>query len=124
MHELPSIIEKLRHLRAEFSDRLERIRRDRNRAEGPLSADFKEQAVERENDEVLTKLVQTTAADLHQMDHALQRVELGLYPLCEVCGDRIEMDRLRAMPFATVCAACVKTAERASATKRKPRQAA
>lgn len=106
MHQMNPVIEKLRHLRAEFSDRLERIRHDRRHVEGPVSADFKEQVVERENDEVLERLEAATAADLKQMEHALRRVETGLYPLCEVCGDRIEMERLQIMPFATTCRLC------------------
>ena len=111
MHDLHAITEKLRQLRAEFSDRLDRIRRDRHHVDGPVSADFKEQVVERENDDVLARLETATEADLRQMDHALDRVQAGLYPLCEDCGDRIEMDRLRAMPFATVCKRCVAKAE-------------
>lgn len=126
MQELTTIIAELRKLRAEFSERLERIRRDRHHAEGPVSADFAEQATERENDEVLAQLEGSTAADLKQMDHALRRVEAGLYPLCEICGARIEMDRLRVMPFATVCGACAaKGAAPAKAgIRRKPKKAA
>lgn len=114
MDNLHKIIEELRHRRAEFANRLERIRHDKNRVDGPVSADFNEQVVERENDEVLANLERTTVADLQQMDHALQRVEAGLYPICETCGDRIEMDRLRAMPHATVCAGCLREAAKKS----------
>lgn len=106
MHELTPLIETLRKLRAEFSERLDRIRHERHHVDGPVSADFKEQVVERENDEVLARLETATEQDLRQMDHALRRVAAGLYPICESCGDRIEMDRLRAMPHATTCKGC------------------
>lgn len=119
MQDHHSLIEKLRQLRTEFADRLERIRRDRHHVEGPVSADSEEQVVDRENDEVLARLEATTAADLRQMDHALERVQAGLYPQCEVCGDRIEFERLSAMPFATVCASCAKKASSTKARKRK-----
>ena len=78
MHKLTPLIEHLHTLRAEFSERLDRIRHDRRHVDGPVSADFKEQAVERENDEVLARLESATEQDLRQMDHALRRVEAGL----------------------------------------------
>jgi hypothetical protein len=37
---------------------------------------------------------------------ALDRIALGLYPLCEACGDRIEADRLRSDPAARLCWSC------------------
>jgi DnaK suppressor protein len=119
MNEVTHLIEKLRSLRTEMAERLQRIRNDRRRVEGPVSADFKEQVVERENDEVLAQLEDTTAADLRQMEHALSRVDAGLYPLCETCGDRIEMDRLRALPFATTCRVCVARSDTEALLERK-----
>ncbi|HZP13978.1 MAG TPA: TraR/DksA family transcriptional regulator [Nevskiaceae bacterium] len=119
MNELHSLIERLRTMRTEFGHRLDRIRHDRHHKDGPVSADFKEQVTERENDEVLARLETATTTDLRQIDHALSRVEAGLYPLCERCGERIEMQRLQAMPFATVCTRCVKAEER----RRKPSKA-
>jgi RNA polymerase-binding transcription factor DksA len=47
-----------------------------------------------------------SAHDLAQLDHALARIDAGLYPLCETCGARIEMDRLRVTPQATQCRIC------------------
>lgn len=117
MTELKAVIDKLHQLRAEISDRFTRIRRDRSHAGAPVSAKFSEQAVERENDEVLDRLHATTEADLRQIDHALSRVQAGLYPLCEVCGNRIEMERLRAMPFATTCARCASKNQQRAASK-------
>jgi len=36
---------------------------------------------------------------------ALVRIEKGMYGICEVCGGRIEEDRLEADPSATTCVA-------------------
>ena len=124
MNDFSPFIERLHQLRTEFSERLERIRHDRHHVEGPVSADFKEQVTERETDEVLARLETTTQADLRQIDHALQRVEAGLYPVCERCGERIEMERLRAMPHATVCTRCVAAEERKSKQSHKARKPA
>lgn len=91
---------------AELSLRLNRIQSDRMRAEQPLEPDFSEQAVQRENDEVLDRLQSATAADLAQVTHAIARLDTGAYGVCEVCGETIEKERLRAVPQATSCSGC------------------
>lgn len=75
------------------------------------SADSKEQAIERENDEVLQKIEESTLAELSQVKQALRRLSTGEYGICEVCGDNIAVGRLRAMPFATRCVACAGAGE-------------
>jgi len=40
---------------------------------------------------------------LQKVDTALERMDKGIYGLCEVCHDAIEDDRLRADPLITVC---------------------
>lgn len=91
---------------AELSNRLKRIESDRKRDEQPLDPDFGEQAVQRENDEVLDRLQIATAADLAQVTHALSRFDAGTYGTCEICGVPIENERLRALPQATSCGNC------------------
>ena len=39
---------------------------------------------------------------LHEIDHALDRIETGDYGICEVTGRPIPVDRLRAIPWATM----------------------
>lgn len=41
-------------------------------------------------------------AMLHDIDHALQRIEEGTYGICEVTGKPIPVARLRAIPWATM----------------------
>lgn len=38
-----------------------------------------------------------------EIEDALLRIERGQYGVCEVCGRRIEMDRLEAAPSARLC---------------------
>lgn len=106
MSELDAVTLLLQQRQRELDDRLQRIRADHQRAAGPLSSDFGEQAVEVENDQVLERLEATTAADLAQVDHALQRLGQGLYGVCEHCGGAISAQRLQAVPQATNCSAC------------------
>lgn len=54
-------------------------------------------AVERERDLVLS------AQALHlvqEIDHALEKIDLGTYGVCEISGQPIPKDRLRAIPWA------------------------
>ncbi len=76
------------------------------------SADSKEQAIERENDEVLEKIEETIIAELTQVKNALRRLREGEYGICESCGDEIAVERLKVMPFATLCVDCAAAMER------------
>jgi len=40
---------------------------------------------------------------VRQIDNALARVDAGTYGQCEVCGKEIEPERLRVLPYATLC---------------------
>ena len=54
-------------------------------------------AVERERDLVLSAQAQQTVAEI---DHALAKLEDGTYGICEVSGQPIPKERLRAIPWA------------------------
>jgi DnaK suppressor protein len=43
---------------------------------------------------------------LAQIDDALRRMDAETYGLCESCGDRVEIERLQALPYATQCMEC------------------
>lgn len=109
------VLELLRTQRDELADRLARIRSDRTRADGPLPQDFADQAIARENDDVLDRLERATAEDLAQFERALRHAQDGDYGLCERCGSGISASRLRALPQATLCAACAAKDESAGA---------
>ena len=51
-------------------------------------------------------LQRESTAQLHEINRALERIELGAYGNCEVCGLPISRDRLRVRPWATRCVAC------------------
>lgn len=40
---------------------------------------------------------------LEQVEHALARIDEGTYGICEACGRPIAEERLRAVPWATLC---------------------
>jgi len=45
---------------------------------------------------------------LHEIDEALERIEKGTYGICSDCNTNISIERLRAMPEATLCIKCEK----------------
>jgi len=93
----------LHTLAHEYQQRAEAIRRDLQRSHSP---DFAEQAVQRQNDEVLQGLLQEAEAGLLAVRHALTRLEEGRYGQCLGCGEPIQLARLQAMPAAELCLAC------------------
>lgn len=49
--------------------------------------------------------------ELTRMDEALGRLEEGKYGLCEDCGEEIDLQRLRVLPYAPCCVKCQKRRE-------------
>jgi DnaK suppressor protein len=92
----------------ELRDRLDRIRRQP--AEAPLDPDFSEQAVQRENDEVLAQLQAETEKMLLDSERALGRLDRGEAEHCSQCGAVIAPARLAAMPYANECLDCASAA--------------
>jgi RNA polymerase-binding transcription factor DksA len=100
------IRQRLRSRRDVLRARVTAVEADRRRTGGPLSPDFAEQSVERENDEVLDSLLTTDTAELQRVERALQRLRAGTYGVCVMCHERIEPERLDTVPEAERCARC------------------
>ncbi|MDH5394920.1 MAG: TraR/DksA C4-type zinc finger protein [Gammaproteobacteria bacterium] len=96
--------EKLLILKKEITNRINSIDKD-IRHEG-MSADWTEQAIERENDEVLESLGNSAEVELANINKALQRIESGEYFSCSQCGNDIPRARLELLPFSLHCVSC------------------
>ena len=92
-----------------LTHRIDEIDRD-IRHEG-MSADWSEQASERENDEVLESLGNTSGQDLQMINYALLRIENGTYFCCDECGREIPDARLELLPFTPYCVDCAEKIE-------------
>lgn len=44
--------------------------------------------------------------ELHDVEHALQRIAEGCYGTCQACGGPMGMQRIRAIPEARYCVTC------------------
>jgi len=74
--------------------------------ENELSRNYEDQATERENDEVLDALNESTIREIHNIDAALMRINEGSYGICLVCGNPVGEKRQEALPYATRCINC------------------
>jgi RNA polymerase-binding transcription factor DksA len=104
----------------ELNDRLSRLNRDVRRENDPLVQDFFDQAVQRQNDEVIDRLRALTAWELDQIDSALAQIAAGSYGCCERCGQSIDHARLQAMPHAPLCQRCARSLEPRARTRAAP----
>ncbi len=96
-------------LKSEVSGRIDAIDRDIRHED--LSADWSEQASERENDEVLESLGNSSEEELAMIKFALMRIEEGNYFNCCECGEQIPGARLDLLPFTAHCVDCAEKIE-------------
>ena len=101
--------QRLLEMKANLTKRIQSIDRD-IRHEG-MSADWSEQASERENDEVLESLGNSSEIELGQIKFALHRIEEGTYFYCNECGEEIPPARLELLPFTAHCVNCAEKIE-------------
>lgn len=78
---------------------------ERNLRKTP-EADSEEQALERENDEVLEQLDTNGRHEIEMIEAALTRISAGTYGVCTQCGEIIASQRLAALPYTTACIKC------------------
>ena len=104
--------QQLETLLAQLEQRLNKVERDRRRETTALEQDWEEQAITRQNDEVLDGLEVEGTQQVAAIRAALQRLEEGTYGLCVTCGEPIAAARLEALPHAVQCIACAAKTER------------
>jgi DnaK suppressor protein len=59
--------------------------------------------------DVLATLDEKGQKDIQAINRALVRMELGEYGSCEVCGKGIQVERLEAIPWTSVCSKHART---------------
>lgn len=105
-NELEAIRERLLQRREELRTRVRKITDDVRHTAGPLSADFAEQASEREHEEVLDALGEAGRIEMRKISAALARIDSGDYGVCISCGEDIPAGRLAVLPFSDSCVRC------------------
>ena len=92
--------------RDELNRRIAKLHSPTRRSEEPLTADFAEQAIQRQNDDVINALEHASQVELAQINRALARIDAGEYGLCVECGEEIPEARLAVLPFTEYCVRC------------------
>ncbi len=92
--------------REQLNQRIHQITQDVRHADGPLPSDFSEQAVERENEEVMDALGEAGRLEMSQINRTLAHIDAGDYGICAACGEPIPEARLEILPHSEYCVAC------------------
>ena len=75
------------------------------------SGDAADAAFDSSGEEIASTLAELESKELAQIERALKRLKAGTYGKCELCGTKIPVARLNALPFSTVCIKCQREIE-------------
>jgi RNA polymerase-binding transcription factor len=99
-------------IQQQLERRLQSLNQRIDEIEGDLrtapSADFEEQATETEGDQVLEGVEGSARIEAQQIHAALKRIKAGSYGECVTCGELINEQRLKALPYAMQCINCAR----------------
>jgi DnaK suppressor protein len=74
--------------------------------------DIGDEAANIYNKQVLLSLNENERTRLQEVDEALDRIENGMYGICEECGGPISLKRLEVRPVAKYCVPCLTKLEK------------
>ncbi len=103
MSAIKDIQQRLVERQQQLLARIERVKQD---VTAGHSADWAEQAQERQNDEVIQAIGNEARDELGKVTRALERIEEGEYTQCSSCGEAIDLRRLEAVPYTDLCIRC------------------
>jgi RNA polymerase-binding protein DksA len=103
--------ERLLALKRDLADRVERTHKHIHERDERVSANFAEQSVEMENQELVMSLDADGRAELKAIQAALDRLQEGTYGECIECGKPIQEQRLEAILYAALCIDCAQARE-------------
>ncbi len=98
----------------------ETLKKSRQDASGDLSnvpihmADVGTDNYERD---LMIELIQSGEQGLRDIDSALEKIEEGTFGICEICRKKINKERMRAVPSASLCIDCQREEEVDNVTK-------
>ena len=94
----------LTNLETELTNRVEAIRKDT--ANRKTSKSFSQQAVDRENEDVLAALEIDAQKELTAIRASLTNLDNEEFDCCVHCGEIISDERLAAIPYTRYCRHC------------------
>src|SRR6516165_12496847 len=104
-----SLLARRADLRRKLAGELDNLR---NFKTADSTGDSADAAFESGSEEMASQLAELDARELSQIERALARLKQGTYGLCEVCGHKIPVGRLNALPYSTLCINCQRELEK------------
>ncbi|MGQ0637194.1 MAG: TraR/DksA family transcriptional regulator [Planctomycetaceae bacterium] len=96
-----SLIAKRDELRMQLAHDLESAG-----ASPSAAGDLFDAAMDGSQVEMNSQLAAFESGELQQIERAIKLIRKGRYGSCEVCCAKIPIERLKALPYATVCVTC------------------
>lgn len=96
----------------ELDDRLTTITNDVRHTDDEVEKDWEEQATQNENNEVQDFLGNSARVEIAAIKQAIARIDAGDYDICKTCGEAINPERLKAVPYSVQCVKCASLAEK------------
>lgn len=96
----------------ELDERLTIITNDVRHVDEEIEKDWEEQATQNENNEVQDFLGNSARVEIAAIKQAISRIDSGDYDVCETCGEGINPERLKAVPYSVQCIKCASLAEK------------
>ena len=93
----------LLELQEEYQTRIDTIEDHIQNPQDELNKDWEDQAISIRQNDTRQLLAEEARQNLVYVNEALSRIENGTYTECEVCGEPIQEERLKAVPYATLC---------------------
>ena len=90
-------------LKNEYETRIDKIEDHIKNPQDDLNEHWDDQAISYRQNDMRKNLMGEARQSLIYVDNALSRIKNGTYGECEVCGKQIEVQRLEALPYATLC---------------------
>lgn len=100
--------------RTELRKRLGMELADLSSGKSMQGGDAADAAFDASGEEMASQLAELEAKELAQVERALRRLKQGTYGQCEVCSSKIQIARLNALPYSTLCIKCQREMERDS----------
>jgi DnaK suppressor protein len=111
--------EERRRLEDERADLLENIQHLRDLLKTDVDASTQEGDPDIYERERNLAFLEGAEERLETVERALRMIERGTYGICERCGQRIEPERIQALPDATLCMRCQREVERLASKARR-----
>jgi RNA polymerase-binding protein DksA len=100
----------LHEMLEDLDDRLAKITEDVRHSDEPIEKDFSEQVTQNEDNEVKDYLGNAARTEIAKIKQALTRIDKGEYGTCQVCGEPINIERLKVIPYSNMCVKCASAA--------------